>query len=158
MKSKVDDSFVSLQNVAGGKNKLRFQAEKNVGKQAHLLVTIARAPEPECDCLNVSAISHTNSDTMRWYQTCIPFTKIEDVKSRFGLASGGQKKWLLMGFFWQPEIDPKKLWLYVFYFRLWCTSLRSPHCMAARVTDCTEIWTVALRFRCRAIVISTWAF
>ena len=41
-----------------------------------------------------------------------------------------------------------RLRLYVFYFLEWYISLRSSSCMAARLTGCTEIWTVKLRFRC----------
>ena len=39
------------------------------------------------------------------------------------------------------------MWLHVFYFFEWCLTLRSTHCMAACLTGCTEIWTVALWFR-----------
>ena len=56
-----------------------FYVEKNVGQQAHVLVTcIALASEPKCDDSNLSTPSQASSHTIRWFRAYTSFRKLKD--------------------------------------------------------------------------------
>ena len=75
--------------------------EKNVGQQAHTLVTRSvQASEPEWECLNLSAANHASYYTMRRSQI-YNIQKIEDKldQSFFGTTRGLSSLWLSVPYF-----------------------------------------------------------